>query len=54
MLKQNPRKKVTVQAPSKTKINIGNVENSQTCCFNTKGYFSSEEPYAEDYLKAKQ
>ena len=22
--------------------------------FNTKGYFSSSEPYAEDYLKVKQ
>ena len=54
MLKQNPRKKVTEKPTSKPKINVGNIESAQTSCFNTKGYFSSEEPYAEDYLKAKQ
>ena len=25
----------------------------QPTCFNTKGYFTSDEPYNEDYLKAK-
>lgn len=54
MLKQNPRKKSTVQPPAKKSIPKKNSENSQPTCFNTKGYFTSEEPYSEDYMKAKQ
>lgn len=42
MLKQNPRKKSTIQAPNKKSLPKGSSENTQPHCFNTKGYFTAE------------
>lgn len=54
MLRAKPTYKKPQSAPKKpTNSEKQNLENTKPVLFNTKGYFSPDEPYNEDYLKAK-
>lgn len=53
MLKERKNKLATHKNEKKQRPHESS-ENAQHTCFNTKGYFTSDEPYNEDYLKAKQ
>lgn len=53
MIRDQKRRSITQKRQKKAHPSESS-ENVQPTCFNTKGYFTSDEPYNEEYLKAKQ